>query len=35
MLRQYYAYRNWDWETGKPAKEKLIALGMEEEAAGL
>ena len=35
MLKQYYAYRNWDWETGKPAKEKLIALGMEEEAAGL
>lgn len=35
MLKEYYAYRNWDWETGKPKKEKLLALGMEKEAKQL
>ncbi len=35
MLREYYAYRNWDWETGKPSREKLLALGLEKEAADL
>jgi aldehyde:ferredoxin oxidoreductase len=28
MLREYYQYRGWDWETGKPSKEKLIELGL-------
>jgi len=28
MLHEYYAYREWDWETGKPRREKLMALGM-------
>ncbi|MCX7981588.1 MAG: aldehyde ferredoxin oxidoreductase family protein [Syntrophales bacterium] len=32
MLREYYSYRDWDWETGKPKKEKLLSLGMEKEA---
>ncbi|HOJ51706.1 MAG TPA: aldehyde ferredoxin oxidoreductase family protein [Syntrophales bacterium] len=35
MLKEYYAYRDWDWETGKPKKEKLLALGMEKEARQL
>ncbi len=35
MLREYYAYRNWDWNTGKPCREKLIALGMPEIANDL
>jgi len=35
MLKEYYAYRNWDWETGKPKKEKLLQLGMEKEAKQL
>ncbi|MBN1381691.1 MAG: aldehyde ferredoxin oxidoreductase family protein [Deltaproteobacteria bacterium] len=35
MLKEYYAYRKWDWETGKPAKEQLIALGLDEEAADI
>ena len=35
MLREYYAYREWDWETGKPRREKLIALGMPEIAKDL
>jgi metallo-beta-lactamase family protein len=35
MLREYYAYRDWDWETGKPRREKLLALGMAEIAKDL
>lgn len=35
MLREYYAYRNWDWHTGKPCRDKLIALGMNEIASDL
>jgi aldehyde:ferredoxin oxidoreductase len=35
MLREYYAHRDWDWATGKPNPEKLIALGMSEIAHDL
>ena len=35
MLREYYAAREWDWETGKPRREKLLALGMPEIAKDL
>jgi aldehyde:ferredoxin oxidoreductase len=35
MLREYYAFRNWSWETGKPTKEKLLTLGLEKEAVDL
>jgi aldehyde:ferredoxin oxidoreductase len=35
MLREYYAYREWDWETGKPRREKLMVLGMAEIAKDL
>ena len=35
MLREYYRYREWDWETGKPRREKLMALGMAEIAKDL
>jgi aldehyde:ferredoxin oxidoreductase len=35
MLREYYAYRSWDWETGKPSKEKLLELGLDRVAADL
>lgn len=35
MLREYYAYRKWDWETGKPTKERLLELGLEEAATDL
>ena len=35
MLREYYAYRKWDWETGKPTKERLLELGLDEAAADL
>ena len=32
MLKEYYQYRDWDWETGKPKKEKLIELGLKHVA---
>ena len=35
MLREYYAYRSWDWETGKPSKEKLLELGLDQVAEDL
>jgi aldehyde:ferredoxin oxidoreductase len=35
MLREYYAHRDWDWNTGKPSREKLLALGMPEIARDL
>jgi len=35
MLREYYAHRGWDWETGKPGREKLIELGLDRAANDL
>jgi aldehyde:ferredoxin oxidoreductase len=35
MLREYYAYRSWDWETGRPSKEKLLELGLNQVAEDL
>jgi len=32
MLKEYYDYRGWDWETGKPSKGKLIELGLDQVA---
>ncbi|MBW2051165.1 MAG: aldehyde ferredoxin oxidoreductase family protein [Deltaproteobacteria bacterium] len=32
LLKDYYDYRQWDWETGKPTKEKLIELGLDHVA---
>lgn len=29
QLKEYYDYRDWDWETGKPSEEKLSELGLE------
>jgi aldehyde:ferredoxin oxidoreductase len=28
MLKEYYQARGWDWETGKPSREKLEELGL-------
>jgi aldehyde:ferredoxin oxidoreductase len=30
MLREYYAYRDWDWESGRPSREKVMALDMQD-----
>lgn len=35
MLKEFYAVSNWDWDTGKPKKEKLMELGLEFVAADL
>lgn len=35
MLFAYYEARGWDLETGKPKKEKLLELGLEEAAKDL
>ncbi len=32
MLREYYQYRGWDWATGKPTREKLVELGLNQVA---
>jgi aldehyde:ferredoxin oxidoreductase len=34
-LNEYYEERGWDVETGRPTKEKLVALGLEDAAQGL
>lgn len=33
MLKEYYHYRGWDWETGWPNKDKLLDLGLNKAAA--
>jgi aldehyde:ferredoxin oxidoreductase len=35
LMAEYYAHREWDWETGKPSREKLISLGLPEVAEDL
>jgi aldehyde:ferredoxin oxidoreductase len=35
LLKEYYEFRQWDWETGKPKKEKLIELGLSDVARDL
>ena len=33
MLKEYYHFRGWDWETGWPKKDKLLELGLDKAAA--
>jgi aldehyde:ferredoxin oxidoreductase len=35
LLEDYYAERDWDWETGKPSQQKLISLGLPDIANDL
>jgi len=35
LLEEYYAVRDWDWQTGKPSRQRLIGLGMPDIAADL
>jgi aldehyde:ferredoxin oxidoreductase len=35
LLKEYYVYRKWDWETGRPTKEKLEELGLHQAAHDL
>ena len=35
LLREYYDSRKWDWETGKPTREKLLELSLGDAARDL
>jgi aldehyde:ferredoxin oxidoreductase len=35
ILKEYYRYRDWDWQTGKPKKEKLMELGLTQAVEDL
>jgi aldehyde:ferredoxin oxidoreductase len=35
MLKEYYKFRQWDMKTGKPKKQKLIELGLEDVSKDL
>ncbi len=35
LLKEYYEYRGWDWGTGRPTKEKLMELGLDQAAQDL
>jgi aldehyde:ferredoxin oxidoreductase len=35
MMKEYYSHRDWDWETGKPSRGRLVALDMQEIADDL
>ena len=35
MVKEYNSIMDWDWETGKPSKEKLEKLGLKEIAVEL
>jgi aldehyde:ferredoxin oxidoreductase len=35
LMAEYYAERDWDWETGKPSRERLISLGLPDIAEDL
>jgi aldehyde:ferredoxin oxidoreductase len=35
MLHAYYEARGWDLETGKPSRDKLLSLGLEDIASDL
>jgi len=30
MLKEFYAVSQWDWDTGKPTREKLAELGLQK-----
>ena len=32
LLKEYYACRDWDWQTGRPKREKLVSLGLADIA---
>jgi aldehyde:ferredoxin oxidoreductase len=35
LLRDFYNFRKWDWSTGKPTRDKLMELGLEDAAKDL
>jgi aldehyde:ferredoxin oxidoreductase len=35
MLRKYFNLRDWEWDTGKPSREKLLELELDAIAVDL
>jgi len=35
LLREYYDSRKWDWQTGKPTRDRLVELGLDDAAKDL
>jgi aldehyde:ferredoxin oxidoreductase len=35
LLEEYYTERDWDWDTGRPSRNKLVSLGLPDIAADL
>ena len=35
LLKDYYRINDWDWNTGKPTKKKLLSLGLDDVARDL
>jgi aldehyde:ferredoxin oxidoreductase len=35
LLEEYYAVRDWDWQTGKPTRDRLVSLGLPDIAEEL
>jgi aldehyde:ferredoxin oxidoreductase len=35
MLKEFYDVSKWDWETGKPTRDKLMELGLDQAAKDL
>jgi aldehyde:ferredoxin oxidoreductase len=35
MLKDYYAHREWDWQTGRPTRAKLQSLGLGQVESDL
>jgi len=35
LLKDYYDFRKWDWGTGKPTRQKLVELGLDDAAGEL
>jgi aldehyde:ferredoxin oxidoreductase len=35
LMSDYYAWRDWDWSTGRPTRAKLVSLGLPEIAEEL
>lgn len=35
LLKDYYRVNEWDWKTGKPTKERLLSLGLDDVARDL
>jgi aldehyde:ferredoxin oxidoreductase len=35
LLKDYYRLNDWDWNTGKPTRKKLLSLGLDDVSRDL